>query len=116
MGALVERELKPKHKRTMGINEAGTDIEDPEEFCLTFGEHEEDFVKLKAMLNVATDEEKTRLYALLGCNQVGEATVFNTRGDLSQHMSRLTEEDYGRIVTGLKTQFNLDITASEEEE
>ena len=114
MGALVERELKPKHKRTMGINEAGTEIEDPEEFCLTFGEHEEDFVKVKAMLQAATPAEKTRLYELLGCNQGGESTVFNSRGDLSQHMSRLTGEDYARIVEGLKSEFNLDITASDD--
>ena len=66
---------------------------------------------------MATPEEKTKLYDLLKCKQPdGSSTAFDSRGDLAQHMSRLTEEDYGRIVTGLKTQFNLDITASEEEE
>ena len=98
MGALVERELKPRHRRTMGTNEAGTEIEDPCDFCLTFGEHEEDFAKVKAMFEVANAEEKARLYELLGCNQGGESTVFNSRGDLNQHMSRLTGEDYARIV------------------
>ena len=64
------------------------------------------------MLQEATPAEKTRLYELLGCNQGGESTVFNSRGDLSQHMSRLTEEDHVRIVKGLKEEFNLDITAT----
>ena len=67
------------------------------------------------MHQAANAEEKNRLYELLGCNQEeGSITVFNSRGDLSQHMSRLTEEDYTRIVEGLKTEFNLDITASDD--
>ena len=113
MGALVERELKPKHKRTMGVNTAGTEITDCEEFCLTFGENAEDFNKVKTMLETATPEEKGKIYQLIGCNNVeGEPTAFNSQGDLAQHMSRLTEEDYERIVEGLKDQFNLELAAS----
>ena len=49
MGALAEKELKPKHKRTMGVNTAGQAIEDPEEFCLAFGESQEDYNKVMEM-------------------------------------------------------------------
>ena len=97
MGALVERELKPKHKRTMGTNEAGTEIEDPEDFCLTFGEHEEDFVKVKAML-----EEELRLYreeerrsikmVLVGDTSVGKSSL------ITNYLHNSFSEDYEPTV------------------
>ena len=104
MGALTatERELKPRHKRTMGVNTAGELIEDPEEFCMAFGEDQQYFNQMMGIISKATEEEKDQLYNLLQCNQMnGQTSVFNSKGDLAQFMSTLTEDDYERIVEGL---------------
>ena len=79
MGALANKQLKPKHKNTMSPNNPGEDITDPESFCQTFGESEDDFNMMKIMYRQATDDEKRQLFALLECNE----SAFATKGDFS---------------------------------
>ena len=95
MGALVERELKPKHKRTMGINEAGIEIEDPEEFCLTFGEDEEYFDKVKAMLEPSPYRKEARRsikMVLVGDTSVGKSCL------ITNYLHNSFSEDYEPTV------------------
>ena len=47
MGALVDAPLKPTHKRTQGLDEAGSVITDAKDFCMTFGEDQQDFENVK---------------------------------------------------------------------
>ena len=78
----------------MGVNTAGQEITDPEEWCMAFGEDQGDYDNLMGMVNQCSEEEKDSIYEILGCPQ---KDCFNGRGDLAQHLSRLTEDDYVRI-------------------
>ena len=58
MGALANKQLKPVHKRTQGSEEAGTEIEDAQDFCKVFGQSQGDFETITAMIDQANDDEK----------------------------------------------------------
>ena len=80
---------------------------------MNFGDDQEDFDKMMEMFEQATEEEKVRLYTLIGCNRPdGQVTAFNSRALFAEHMATRYEEDFDRIVEGLKSEFGLEIVAA----
>ena len=106
MGALVDKQLKPTHKRTQGLDEAGSVITDAKDFCMIFGEDQQDFENVKNKYDQASAEEKERIHQLLECDE----QAFSSIRALASHLSELQEDDFERIVAGLKG-FGLDIVA-----
>ena len=56
MGALVDKQLKPVHKRTQGLDEPDSVITDAKDFCMTFGEDQQDFEDVKNKYDQASAE------------------------------------------------------------
>ena len=106
MGALVDKQLKPVHKRTQGLDEPDSVITDAKDFCMTFGEDQQDFENVKNKYDQASAEEKERIHQLLECDE----QAFSSIRALASHLSELQEDDFERIVAGLKG-LGLDIAA-----
>ena len=65
MGAAVGKQLIVVHKRTAGLDTAGTEIVDASAWCMAFATHDEDYVKIQQLYDSIDEEEKAWLHELL---------------------------------------------------
>ena len=102
MGTVNGKQLKVNHKRTAGLHNAGTEIQDPTDWCNAFVNDQEDYDRMKTAYDSCSDSDKEYIRDLFSDDS---GMCFENRERMSSHFSGLDENDFNQIKEGLVGRF-----------
>ena len=102
MGSVSGKKLNATHRRTAGLDTAGSTITDAQQWCNHFAEDDADYARITELYAGCSDEEKTQINELF-IDQSGDC--FKGREHMVSHFAGLDGEDMQGIKDGLTSLF-----------